>query len=95
MLNKLFKVFQLTLTIKTLFLYKKEMEESTFELNNQDYIELNKLLKIENLVETGGEAKFLIKNKEVFLNGEVEIQVRKKLRKGDVVQFFDNTIKIV
>jgi len=68
---------------------------STFELKDQDYIELNKLLKIENLVETGGEAKFLIKNGEAIVNNEVEIQVRKKLRKGDTVKFFDDTIEII
>lgn len=68
---------------------------STFELIDQEYIELNKLLKIENLVGTGGEAKFLIKNGEAIVNDEVETQVRKKLRKGDVVRFFEDTIEIV
>jgi len=71
------------------------MENIKFELGDQDFIELNKLLKAENLVETGGEAKFLIKNKEVILNGKIEIQVRKKIKKGDTVQFFDNLIQIV
>ncbi len=68
---------------------------STFELIDQEYIELNKLLKIENLVGTGGEAKFLIKNGEAIVNNEVETQVRKKLRKGDVVRFFEDTIEII
>lgn len=68
---------------------------STFELIDQEYIELNKLLKIENLVGTGGEAKFLIKNGEAIVNDEVETQVRKKLRKGDVVRFFEDTIEVV
>ncbi len=68
---------------------------TTFELKDQEYIELNKLLKIENLVETGGEAKFLIKNGEAIVNNEVETQVRKKIRKGDVVQFFDDIIEVV
>lgn len=68
---------------------------TTFELLDQEYIELNKLLKIENLVGTGGEAKFLIKNGEAIVNNEVETQIRKKLRKGDVVKFFDDVITIV
>ncbi len=71
------------------------METSTFELGDQEYIELNKLLKAENLVETGGEAKFLIKSKEVVLNDEIEIQVRKKIRKGDTIRFFDTLIKVI
>ncbi len=73
----------------------KQYNMPTFELIDQEYIELNKLLKIENLVETGGEAKFLIKNGEAIVNNEVEMQVRKKLRKGDVVRFFDETIEII
>jgi ribosome-associated protein len=68
---------------------------TTFELKDQEYIELNKLLKAENLVGTGGEAKFLIKNGEAIVNDEVETQVRKKLRKGDVIRFFEDTIEII
>lgn len=68
---------------------------STFELKDQEYIELNKLLKIKNLVGTGGEAKFLIQNGETIVNDEIETQVRKKLRNGDVVRFFEDTIEII
>lgn len=68
---------------------------STFELKDQEYIELNKLLKAENLVGTGGEAKFLIKNGEAIVNDEVETQVRKKIRKGDVVRFFEDIIEVI
>ena len=59
----------------------------TFELTEgQEFIELNKLLQIKKVAQTGGHSKILIKNEEVSVNGEVETQVRKKLRKGDVVE---------
>lgn len=60
----------------------------TFHLKDHDYIELNKLLKIHNLVGSGGEAKQRIREEgEATVNGEVETQVRKKLRIGDRVEF--------
>lgn len=59
----------------------------TFQLGEREYIELNKLLKINNLVGSGGEAKLRIRDGEASVNGEVETQVRKKLRAGDRVVF--------
>lgn len=66
----------------------------SFELEGYDYIELNKLLKIMNLVGSGGEAKQFIDEGLVQVNGQVETQRRKKLRKGDVVLFEDEEVKI-
>lgn len=65
-----------------------------FELNDYEYIELNKLLKILNLVGTGGEANMAILGGEVLVNGQVEMQKRKKLRSGDKVEFDGETISI-
>lgn len=68
---------------------------TTFHLKDHDYIELNKLLKIYNLVASGGEAKQRIREEgEATVNGEVETQVRKKLRIGDQVAFGGVTIMI-
>ena len=58
-----------------------------FKLEGKEYIELNKLLKILRLVGTGGEAKMRIREGEATFNGEVEWQIRKKLRVGDKVSF--------
>jgi ribosome-associated protein len=52
------------------------MEE--FKLENQEYIQLNQLLKTTGLVGTGGEAMIRISEGEVFLNGTIETQKRKK-----------------
>jgi ribosome-associated protein len=66
----------------------------TFEITKNEYIELNKLLKVLNLVENGGEAHFHIDSGKVKVNGVVEKQRRKKLRPGDVVLFNKETIVI-
>ncbi len=58
-----------------------------FPLIDHEYIELNKLLKILRWVNSGGDANMLIVDGLVRVNGEVEIQKRKKLRKGDIVEF--------
>ena len=64
------------------------MSESylVIELNQQP-VELCKLLKIANLVSGGGEAKIVISEGYVLLNGEVEYQKRKKIYHQDVIEF--------
>jgi len=56
-------------------------------------VELCKLLKIANLV-SGGEAKIVITQGYVLLNGEVECQKRKKIISGDIIEFNGETIKV-
>jgi ribosome-associated protein len=62
---------------------------------NEEAIELYKLLKIENLVASGGEAKYVIAEGLVRVNGEVETRKRKKIVPGDVVMFEGETIRII
>jgi ribosome-associated protein len=57
-------------------------------------IELAKLLKYEGLVATGGEAKLLITEGHVRVNGEVETRKGKKINAGDVVSLGSERIKI-
>ena len=66
----------------------------TFQLQGHEYIELNKLLKLIHLVETGGEANICITEGEVIVNGEVELRKRHKLRHGYEVIFRDHKIII-
>ena len=66
----------------------------TFHLQGHEYIELNKLLKLMRLVETGGEANICIDDGEVLVNEVVELRKRNKLRDGYVVKFRDRTILI-
>ena len=66
-----------------------------FDLNGHEYIELNKLLKLLRIVNSGGEANIIIENKDVIVNQSIETQKRKKLRSGDIVKFQDLHIKII
>ncbi len=49
-------------------------------------LRLDHYLKSRGIAETGGQAKMMIQNGEVLLNGQVETRRRKKLVAGDVVQ---------
>ena len=69
------------------------MQELEFKLNT-DYIELNKLLKILSLVESGGQANNVITEGFVRYNGEVDTRKRLKLRKGDKIEFSEMFIRI-
>lgn len=71
-----------------------EIEVLAIELE-QEPIELCKLLKIANLVSGGGEAKMVISEGYVHLNGEVEYQKRKKIYFEDIVQFNGEAIMAV
>lgn len=51
-----------------------------------EYVKLQDLLKLANLVSSGGEAKERIQAGEVMVNGETCLQRGKKLRPGDVAQ---------
>lgn len=51
-----------------------------------EYIQLNQLLKVENIVSTGGEARQLIEHGMVLVNGKAADAIRKKLRTGDRVE---------
>lgn len=55
---------------------------------------LYKILKFENLVSGGGEAKQVIAAGYVFLNGQVETQKRKKIYAGDLISFNDQHYQI-
>ena len=52
-----------------------------------EHIRLDQFLKLIGVVNSGGEAKHLIQNGEVQVNGEVEIRRGRKLISGDVVKF--------
>lgn len=59
-----------------------------------DYIKLGQAIKAANLVGSGVEAKFVIQDGLVKVNGQVEVQRGKKLVDGDIVEFEGYIIKI-
>ena len=72
------------------------MSESYLEIQlDKQPIELCKLLKIADLVTGGGEAKVVISEGYVLLNGEVEYQKRKKVYHNDVVEFNNEVIQVI
>jgi ribosome-associated protein len=62
---------------------------------NQQPVELCKLLKIADLVSGGGEAKVVISEGYVLLNGEVEFQKRKKVYHQDVIEFNGEVVQLI
>lgn len=62
------------------------MKSVKFKLReDDDYIELIKLLKLKDIAQTGGHAKILVESGLVQVNGRQELRKRNKLRDGDVV----------
>ena len=59
-----------------------------------EYIKLQDALKYANVVYSGGEAKQLILEEQVKVNGEVCTMRGKKLREGDKFSFMGNTFVI-
>ncbi len=59
-----------------------------------EFIKLGQALKLAALVDTGAEAKLVIQNGEVLVNGEVELQRGKKLHKGDTFTYNGETVKV-
>ena len=57
-----------------------------FNLKNSDFIELNNLLKVMGLCDTGGMAKVAIAEGEVQVDGKVELRKRAKIRAGQIVE---------
>jgi ribosome-associated protein len=57
-------------------------------------VELYKILKFEGLVTTGGEAKLLIGDGQVTVNGEIETRRRRKMLSGDVIEFRGDQLQV-
>ena len=57
-------------------------------------VELYKILKFEGLVSSGGEAKSVIAEGQVLVNGETETRKRRKIVSGDIIEFGNEKINI-
>lgn len=66
----------------------------TFTLEGE-YIQLIQLMKVLNWVEHGGMAQRMVEEGLVRYNGEIDFRKRLKVRRGDVVDFDGNSVKIV
>lgn len=62
---------------------------------DEEFIRLGQALKKASLVSSGVEAKIVIQDGEVLVNGEVEVQRGKKLYGGEVVTFDGQSFQVV
>lgn len=62
---------------------------------NTEYIKLQQLMKLANIVSQGSDAKLFIVQGEVRVNGEIETRRGRKIYSGDIVEAFGNRLKAV
>jgi ribosome-associated protein len=65
-----------------------------FELQDE-YIELFKLIKVLDLVDSGAQAKYIVADGHVKRNGVVEVRKRAKIVAGDIIEIEEVTIEVV
>ncbi len=61
---------------------------------SKEPVELYKILKFEGMVSSGGEAKSIIADGQVLVNGKIESRKRKKIVSGDIVELGKEKIRI-
>ena len=70
------------------------LETTTFELKGE-FIALCDLLKTTGIADSGGQGKAFVADGIVRVNGEIELRKTAKIRKGQVVECFNNQITVV
>lgn len=60
-----------------------------------DYIQLDQFLKKENMISSGGETGNFIEKREIFVNGVIIKEKRKKIRIGDELSLDGEVYKII
>jgi ribosome-associated protein len=70
------------------------MQQLRFELD-REHVELNQLLKLAGLCDSGGAGKALVASGAVSVDGHVELRKTCKIRAGQVVQAGDARIEVV
>ncbi|SFS02430.1 ribosome-associated protein [Dyella sp. OK004] len=69
------------------------MQELDFELD-RDHVELNQLLKLVGLCDSGGAGKAIVASGAVYVDGQQELRKTCKIHAGQVVQLEDVTIHV-
>lgn len=69
------------------------MEEVNLR-KGEEFIKLGQLLKKSGMISSGVDAKYVIKDELVTLNGEIETRRGKKVYPGDVVRFNGESVKV-
>lgn len=66
-----------------------------FKLNGTEFIPLCDLMKITDLTGSGAEAKHIIAEGKVKVDGQTELRKRCKIRSGQVVEFNGEKVKVL
>lgn len=61
----------------------------------EEFIKLGQLLKKADMVSSGADAKMVIEEGQVLVNGEAELRRGRKLYDGDKVTFSGETVKVI
>jgi ribosome-associated protein len=69
------------------------MQHLSFSLNGE-YVELNQLLKLVGIVDSGGAGKALVARGEVSVDGKLELRKTCKIRAGQTVSVGDLRIRV-
>jgi len=70
------------------------MQELEFQLNGE-YVELNQLLKMVGLCDSGGAGKAIVAAGVVCVDGQLELRKTAKIRAGALVTLADNVIRVM
>lgn len=70
------------------------MQKLTFELNGE-FVEVNQLLKLVGVVDSGGAGKNLVASGAVKVDGQQELRKTAKIRAGQTVSLSDVRISVV
>ena len=70
------------------------MQQIDFELD-RDFVELNQLLKLVGLCDSGGAGKQLVASGAVWVDGAVELRKTAKIRAGQQVRVDDVVVRVV
>lgn len=75
-------------------LIEKAMQKLEFKLNGE-YVELNQLLKLVGVCDSGGAGKMLVASGEVSVDGKPELRKTCKIRAGQIVTLGDVRIHVM
>jgi ribosome-associated protein len=70
------------------------MQQLTFNLNSE-FVELNQLLKLVGVCDSGGAGKMLVASGDVLVDGKVELRKTCKIRAGQIVSIGDIRIAVL
>jgi ribosome-associated protein len=66
-----------------------------FSLEGRSFITLNNLLKVEGLCDSGANAKKVVAEGVVLVDGQVELRKRCKIMPGQVVEFAGEVVQVI